>query len=91
MSELLTRRQLAEWFNVSERTVDRWRAAGLDLGEFRAHPSARPRFYVERLKQGVGQGRLLKAKRQLQSEQQKSRQEPSLPVHHQEQIRNRAA
>ena len=54
MTPLLTREELARLLNVSTRTVNRWRAMGLDLGEVRAHPLALPRFDPEKVRQAIG-------------------------------------
>jgi phage terminase Nu1 subunit (DNA packaging protein) len=63
MTTLMTRDELAKLLNVSTRTVDRWRAEGLDLGEFRAHPRALPRFDPEKVRQAIASSRFAKVKR----------------------------
>ena len=62
MTTLMTRNELAKLLNVSTRTVDRWRSAGLDLGEFRAHPQALPRFDPEKVRQAIESSRFRKLK-----------------------------
>lgn len=43
-AELMTKNEVADLLNVSTRTVDRWRAAGLDLGEVKLTPTAVPKY-----------------------------------------------
>jgi phage terminase Nu1 subunit (DNA packaging protein) len=63
MIPLLTREELARLLNVSTRTVDRWRAMGLDLGEVRAHPQALPRFDPEKVQQAISSRGFPKARK----------------------------
>ena len=53
MMKMLTRVELANLLNVSTRTLDRWRASSLDMGEFRAHPDALPRFDPEKVRVAI--------------------------------------
>ena len=62
MMKMLTRNELADIFNVSTRTIDRLRAAGYDLGEFRAHPKALPRFNAEKVQEAIEANGFKKAK-----------------------------
>ena len=57
LTKLMTRGELARFFDVSTRTLDRWRAMGVDLGEYRAHPRAVPRFDSEKVRRAAqGEG-----------------------------------
>jgi len=56
MSPLMTREELSRFLNVSTRTVDRWRAMGVDLGEVQAHSHAAPRFNPSKVVQAVADG-----------------------------------
>lgn len=43
-AELMTKSEVADLLNVSSRTIDRYRAAGFDLGEVKLTPTSIPKF-----------------------------------------------
>ncbi len=50
MEPLLTKRQAADLFRVSTRTIDRWRSRNLDLGAVKIHNTVRfSRVKLEKL------------------------------------------
>jgi hypothetical protein len=63
--ELLTRTELAEVLKVSTRTIDRLRAAGYELGEFRSYPGACPRFNSEKVREAIKASGFRKARARL--------------------------
>lgn len=61
MKLLISKSQLAEAMNVSERTIDRWRARGYDLGEVRT--PGLPRFDLAKVEAAVQAGAIHKRKK----------------------------
>jgi transposase len=53
---LLTKRQIAQHFQVSTRTIDRWRAMGIDLGVIKT-PGGAVRFNPVKLESTIRAGK----------------------------------
>lgn len=60
---LLTKKELSDLLHVSERTIDRYRNLGIDLGTVKMGVGGTVRFDPVKVQEAIDQGRFTRGKR----------------------------